>query len=208
MVEKMGKKVGYIRVSTTEQNTDRQLVGLELDKIFEDKLSGKNNDRPELQELIGYVRDGDIVYVHSLDRLGRNLDGIRRIITQIVKEKKATISFLHEKLTFSVEDNPFAELQLNMLASFADFWLRSQKIAQKEGIAIAKAKGKYKGGQCKLNKEQQQNLITMVIQGTPKTEIARRFKMSVDAVYLYIKRAKLAKEQYYKQSIDRKLLES
>ncbi len=202
------KKVGYVRVSTEEQSTDRQLVGLELDKVFEDKLSGKNNNRPALQELISYVRDGDVVYVHSLDRLGRSLDGIRCIIDEIVKKKKATITFMHEKITFSNEDNPFSELQLNMLASFADFWLKTQKIAQKEGIAIAKAKGKYKGKPCKLTKDQQKALIKMVIEGTPKTKIAKHFQMSVDAVYLYIKREKLAKEEYYKQSIDKKLLES
>ena len=77
-----GQRVGYVRVSTLDQNSVRQLDGVDVDRVFEDKASGKDLHRPELEELIKFVRDGDTVLVHSMDRLARNLDDLRSIVRQ------------------------------------------------------------------------------------------------------------------------------
>ncbi|WP_446682083.1 recombinase family protein [Deinococcus wulumuqiensis] len=94
-----GQRVGYIRVSTTDQNTARQLDGVELDRIFEDKASGKDAKRPKLQELLAYVREGDTVIVHSMDRLARNVDDLRRIVTEL-SGRGVRVEFRREGVTF------------------------------------------------------------------------------------------------------------
>ena len=82
-VQKWASAIGYQRVSTVDQNTDRQLDGVELDKVFTDKASGKDTNRPELARAIDYVRDGDTLVVHSMDRLARNLEDLRRIVREL-----------------------------------------------------------------------------------------------------------------------------
>ncbi|MDA9818114.1 recombinase family protein [Flavobacteriaceae bacterium] len=81
-----GKKIGYIRVSSLDQNHERQLEGIKLDKCFTDKASGKDISRPQLKEMLNYVRDGDIIIVHSMDRLARNLDDLRKLVQQLTKQ--------------------------------------------------------------------------------------------------------------------------
>jgi len=98
------KKIAYIRVSTFEQNTARQLDGLTFDKSFEDKLSGSNANRPELINMIDYVREGDQVWVHSIDRLARSLIDLHKLITEITS-KGATVHFKTESLTFDGGDH-------------------------------------------------------------------------------------------------------
>ncbi|WP_431639354.1 recombinase family protein [Bilophila wadsworthia] len=94
-----GKDIGYIRVSTHDQNTARQLDGVHLDKVFEEHASRKNSGRPALQTCLDYVRDGDVLYVRSIDRLARNLQDLLSIITA-PKEKGVTVTFHKEKLEF------------------------------------------------------------------------------------------------------------
>ena len=98
-----GKKIGYIRVSSFGQNPQRQPDGLKLDKAFIDKASGKSIKRPHLDELLHYVREGDTVIVHSMDRLARNLDGLRHLVFGLTS-RKVKIQFLKENLTFSGDD--------------------------------------------------------------------------------------------------------
>ena len=99
----VGQKIGYKRVSTLVQNTDRQLADLELDRVFEDHASGKNTDqRPQLQELMQYVRSGDVVYVHSMDRLARNLRDLLKL-TEFLLDKGVEIHFIKENLTFEAK---------------------------------------------------------------------------------------------------------
>src|SRR4051812_2545536 len=106
-----GQIVGYRRVSTLDQNTDRQLEGVELDRVFEDKLSGKDVNRPQLQAMLKHVRDGDTVVVHSLDRLGRNLDDLRKLVGEMTA-RGVRVQFLKESLVFTGEDNPMSMLLL------------------------------------------------------------------------------------------------
>ena len=137
--------VAYKRVSTEIQNTERQLEGLTFDKEFEDKLSGKNKERPQLQAMIEYVRDGDIVYIHSLDRLGRNTKDLISVM-ETLRTKGVTVIFHKQGLEFKPNtNNPMNDLMFNMLSAFAQFEREILLERQREGIAIAKREGKYKG---------------------------------------------------------------
>ena len=130
--------VGYRRVSSVDQNLDRQDLG-QVEKVFEEKLSGKSaKDRPALQAMLDYIREGDTVAVYSIDRLARDLRDLQDII-QTVNDKGATIRFLTEGLTFSaVKEDAFARLQLQMMGAFAEFERNIIRKRQAEGIAKAK----------------------------------------------------------------------
>ncbi len=139
----MSKKIGYIRVSSLEQNPQRQLEGVTLDKVFLDKASGTDTKRPELAALLDYVRDGDQVFVHSMDRLARNLEDLRKMVLQL-NQRKVALHFLKEQLTFNGEDAPMATLLLSIMGAFAEFERALIKERQREGIEISKKKGSYK----------------------------------------------------------------
>src|ERR1700739_4006299 len=137
----MGQRIGYQRVSTVDQNTDRQLDGVGLDKVFTDKASGKDTDRPELSRALDYVRDGDTLVVHSMDRLARNLEDLRRVVRELTGSG-VKVEFVKESLTFSGDDSPMNTLLLSMLGAVAEFERSMILERQREGIAIAKAGGK------------------------------------------------------------------
>ena len=140
-------KFGYIRVSTLDQRTDRQLEGIELDRVFEDRVSGKNmKDRPQLAELIKYVREGDEVFVHSMDRLARNLEDLLQIVRTLT-DKGVKINFLKENLSFDPDQAaaPMSKLILSVMGAVAEFERELILERQREGIALAKARGAYKG---------------------------------------------------------------
>jgi DNA invertase Pin-like site-specific DNA recombinase len=147
------QQVGYIRVSTTDQNTDRQLDDMELDKTFIDKCSGKDTQRPALKELMEYVRAVDTVHVHDISRLARNLADLINII-KTLNAKEVSVRFHKENLLFSGdESNPMQDLMLNMLGSVYQFERSMLLERQREGIAKAKAAGKYKGKQRTVSRE-------------------------------------------------------
>jgi len=137
-------RVGYIRVSSVDQNVDRQLDGVALDKIFTEKLSGANTDRPQLQAMLDYVREGDVILVHSIDRLARSLADLLKLVEDLTK-RGVHIRFNNEQLEFTGEDNPTQHLMLSMMGAVAQFERAMIKERQREGIAKAKAKGVYKG---------------------------------------------------------------
>lgn len=145
--------IGYKRVSTTDQNLDRQDLG-DVDKVFEEKMSGASaKDRPALVLMMDYCREGDTVVVWSIDRLARDLRDLQDIISTL-NEKGVTIQFLSERLMFSAEaDDAFAKLQLQMMGAFAEFERNIIRKRQAEGIAKAKAKGIYKGGKPRIDRE-------------------------------------------------------
>jgi DNA invertase Pin-like site-specific DNA recombinase len=115
-----GQRVGYIRVSSLDQHTDRQLDGIELDRVFTDTASGKDVSRPQLDALLGFVRDGDTVIVHSMDRLARNLDDLRRLVRGLT-DKGVRVQFITENLTFTGDDTAMATLLLSVMGAFAEF---------------------------------------------------------------------------------------
>lgn len=140
----MGQRIGYIRVSTFDQNPDRQLEGIQVDHIFMDKASGKDTRREQLDALMNFVRVGDTVVVHSMDRLARNLGDLRRIV-QSLTQNGIRVEFIKEKLSFTDEDSPMANLMLSVMGAFAEFERALILERQREGIALAKQRGVYRG---------------------------------------------------------------
>jgi DNA invertase Pin-like site-specific DNA recombinase len=179
-----GKRVGYIRVSTLYQNTERQLDGVELDKTFTDKASSKDTKRPELQAAIEYLRDGDVLVVHSMDRLARNLDDFRRIVSELTGQG-VVIEFTKERLTFTSEDIALSKLLLSLMGAFAEFERSLLKERQREGIAVAKRTGVYKGRKPSLTPERVAELRTRVAGGEKRAALAREFGISRETTYGY-----------------------
>lgn len=181
-------RVGYIRVSTVDQNTDRQLDGVDVERVFTDKVTGKNAERPALQEMLSFVRDGDTVLVHSMDRLARNLDDLRRLVRQLTG-KGVRVEFVKEALTFTGEDSPMATLMLSVMGAFAEFERALILERQREGIATAKARGAYKGRKPALTADQVTALRERVAAGEPKVALAKEFGISRETVYSYLRTA-------------------
>jgi len=181
-----GKRVGYIRVSSVDQNTVRQLEGIRLDRVFTDKASGKDTKRPQLEAMLEFVREGDLVVCHSMDRLARNIDDLRKLVVGLTK-RNIRVEFVKESLTFTGEDSPMATLLLNVMGSFAQFERELIKERQREGIAIAKKNGVYKGRKPSLSAEQAGELRKRVATGEKKAGIARDFNISRETLYQYLR---------------------
>ncbi len=181
-----GQRVGYKRVSTIDQNPARQLEGVTVDRTFTDKVSGKNTDRPHLQEMLEYIREGDTVLVHSLDRLARNLVDLHDIVKTIT-DKKASVTFVTENLTFTGDDSPLSVLLLQVLGAFAQFQRMIIREAQREGIAIAKRNGVYKGRKKALSTEDVATILQRISAGDHKAQIARDLGVSRKTLYQYVK---------------------
>jgi len=181
-----GQNVAYIRVSSITQNTDRQLEGLEFDEVFEDKVSGKDTNRPQLEALMKHVRKGDVVYCHSMDRLARNLDDLRKIVKDLTG-RGVKIKFIKEQLTFTSEKNSIAELLLNVMGAFAEFERSLILERQREGIAIAKQKGVFKGRKRTVTDEQIATIKERVAAGDKKKHIAADLGISRETLYQYLK---------------------
>ena len=135
------KRIGYVRVSSFDQNPERQLEQIQVDKVFTDKASGKDTRRPELERLLAFVREGDTVVVHSMDRLARNLDDLRRLV-QGLTQRGVRIEFLKEHLTFTGEDSPMANLMLSVMGAFAEFERALIRERQREGIRPLRGQGR------------------------------------------------------------------
>src|SRR5215469_11379712 len=181
-----GQRIGYIRVSTIEQNTGRQLEGIEVAKTFTDKASGKDTKRPQLEALLDFVRTGDTVVVHSMDRLARNLDDLRRIV-QTLTAKDVRIEFVKEHLTFTGEDSPMASLMLSVMGAFAEFERALIHERQREGIALAKQRGAYKGRKKSLSEAAVAELRQRLDAGVSKAQVAREFGISRETLYQYLR---------------------
>ena len=194
-----GQLVGYIRVSTIDQNTSRQveqLAGFQLDDTYIDKASGKDTARPQLQAAIKYCRRGDTLIVHSMDRLARNLDDLRSIVKTLTG-KGAAVQFVKENMTFTGEDSPMAQLMLSVMGAFAEFERSLIKERQREGIAIAKTKGVYTGRKPALTDEQISALVTKdKANGHKKrTALAKEYGLSRETLYKYLKSAEASPAQ-------------
>ncbi len=181
-----GKIIGYVRVSTYDQNPDRQLDGIHIDKLFTDKASGKNTDRPGLHALMQYAREDDTVVIHSMDRLARNLDNLRSIV-QSLTSRNTKVRFIKEGLEFTGEDAPLSNLLLSVMGAFAEFERALIKERQGEGIELAKLKGVYKGRKKSLNKEQIKQLWQRANSGATKAALARELGISRETLYQYLR---------------------
>jgi len=144
--EREGKKmkVGYVRVSTAEQNTARQEVIMEqlgVEKVFVDKMSGKNTDRPQLQEMLSFVREGDTLIVESISRLARSTKDLLSIMEELDRKK---VKFVSQKENIDTS-TPNGVFMMTVFAAMAQLERETMLARQREGVEIAKAEGKYKG---------------------------------------------------------------
>jgi DNA invertase Pin-like site-specific DNA recombinase len=183
-----GQRVGYIRVSSLDQNTGRQLDGVEVDRTFTDTASGKDVARPQLAAMLGFVREGDTVIVHSMDRLARNLEDLRRIVRELTARGVA-VQFVKEQLTFTGEDTAMATLLLSVMGAFAEFERALIGERQREGIALAKKRGVYKGRRRSLGSDRVAALRARATAGEPKASLAREFGISRQTLYQYLRLA-------------------
>lgn len=181
-----GKRVGYIRVSTVDQNIDRQLVDIPLDKKFIDYASGKSTDRPQLKAMLDFVREDDIIFVHSLDRLARNSRDLLAIVDNLVN-RKIQIQFIRNGLTFTGKDSPAAKFQLHVMAGLAEMERELLLERIREGVAEAKKKGKYKGKKTKLTPELKQKIEDEMKTRKSKLQICRDLNISNMSLYRYLK---------------------
>ena len=182
------QKIGYVRVSTVDQHTDRQLAIMELDRVFTEHASGKNvGGRPALNEMLAFIREGDDVYVHSMDRLARNLRDLLSLVEQI-NAKGVTLHFVTENLSFSpnTEANPMATLMLSLLGAVAQFERSLILERQREGIAKAKARGAYTGRK-PLDKNMLERAKELYAGGMSIVNIAKQLGCGKSTLYNYLK---------------------
>lgn len=187
-----GKRIGYVRVSSADQNDARQLDGVALDKIFTDKASGKDTNRPQLQSMLEFVREGDIIFVHSMDRLSRSLSDLQSVVERLTGSG-ITVTFIKESLTFEppstgpdAHKTAYSTLMLQLLGAVGQFERALIKERQREGIAIAKANNLYKGRKPKLDTAGVENLRRLAAGGVSKVEIAEKLGLSRASVYAYL----------------------
>jgi DNA invertase Pin-like site-specific DNA recombinase len=185
----MSKRIAYIRVSSEGQNTsrqDQQIEELKVDKVFMEKVSGKNiQDRPQFQMMLEYAREDDIIYCADLSRWGRSLMDIKSTITDLTK-RGVTVIFLKENLTFSGNDDPMSNLLLGILSSLSEWERAVIKSRQMEGVKIAQEKGIYKercGRKPKLSEEQMNEVRRRVEAGEKRSDVAVAFGVSRQTVY-------------------------
>jgi len=182
---KGGQRVGYVRVSSVDQNTMRQLDGVPVDELFTDKASGKDTKRPALQQALKHLRKGDVLVVHSMDRLARNLSDLLALVKELTGRGVA-VEFVRESLSFTGDDSPISNLMLAVMGGAAEFERAMIGERQREGIAIAKAKGKHLGRAAILKPVEVKELRKRVAAGEDKAEIAKAFGISRASVYNYM----------------------
>jgi DNA invertase Pin-like site-specific DNA recombinase len=179
-----GQCVGYIRVSTLDQREDRQLEGVALDRRFIDRVSGKDVKRPQLTALLSFVREGDTVVCHSMDRLGRNLDDLRKLVFGLT-ERGVRVEFRKENLTFTGDDSPMANLLLSVMGAIAEFERQLIRERQREGIALAKRRGVYRGRPATLKADVVASLVQRLESGEKPTDLARELGISRMTLHRY-----------------------
>jgi DNA invertase Pin-like site-specific DNA recombinase len=179
--------VAYIRVSSVQQNTDRQLVDVERDKEFIEKVSAKDTERPQLKAMLEHVREGDTVVVHSMDRLARNTKDLLEIV-ETLKAKGVSVKFIKENLAFTAgTDNSMNNLLLTMLGAVAQFERELMLERQREGIEAAKAKGKFKGRKATIDGDA---IIDDIAGGLSVRKTASKHGIAVSSVSRIIKKSK------------------
>lgn len=177
-----GKRVGYIRVSTVDQNTVRQLDGVQRDKVFTDKASGADTNRPQLKAAMEYLRDGDVLVVHSMDRLARNITDLLHTV-ETLNGRGVVVEFVKESLTFTGDDSAMSKLMLTIMGGVAEFERAMIRERQREGIAKAKQAGKYQGRKSAMTAAQLQSIRDRVAAGENKSALAREFKVTRQTIY-------------------------
>lgn len=182
----LGADIGYIRVSSVDQNTIRQLADTRLDKVFEDHLSGNCRNRPGLDACLDYLREGDTLHVHSIDRLARNLLHLQQLIDALTS-RGVTIIFHKENMKFSPDghgtSDPMSRLMMQMLGAFAEFERSLIRERQREGIAAAKSSGKILGRPKRVSDDVLEQVRADVALGIPLAKIAKKIGIPRTTLY-------------------------
>ena len=181
-----GHRIGYVRVSSFDQSPERQLESIQVDKVFTDKASGRDTQRPQLDSMLVFAREGDTVVVHSMDRLARNLDDLRSLVKGLT-QRGVRIEFVKEGLTFTGEDSPMANFMLSVMGAFAEFERALIRERQREGIALAKKRGAYRGRKKALSPDRVAELRQRAAAGEKKAHLAREFGISRETLYQYLR---------------------
>lgn len=181
-----GQRVGNVRVSCVDRNADRQLELLDADRVFTDRAPGRDTARPQLQALLAYVREGDTIIVQSMDRLARNVDDLRTLVQQQAG-RGVRVQFLKENLTFTGDESPLAHLMLSVLGAVAQFKRDLIKERQREGIALARRHGAYRGRKKALDDDKAAEHRRRVAAGEPKSGLARDLGISRETLYRYLR---------------------
>ena len=170
--------VGYARVSTGDQSLEVQLRALaECNKVFQEKVSGASDDRPQLTLLLDYVKEGDVVMVTKLDRLARNTRHLLEI-SEFLQHKQVALRILNLGIDTST---PTGKLMLTMIGAIATFERELMLERQAEGIELAKRRGVYKGRKPTAMAKGNE-VLALVAKGLPRTEIAKRTGISISSV--------------------------
>ena len=183
-----GQKIGYARVSSKDQNLERQTAALKKEKVFRiftDTASGSSTHRPGLDGALNYLRPGDQLIVTSMDRLARSLIDLHRLVGDLTA-RDVSVKFIKEGQTYSLNSTPLAKLMLGLLGSVAEFERASIRERQAEGIARAKERGVSKGRAKVLTDEQLAQAREWVGEGVPKAEVARRLGIGRTTLYSYL----------------------
>ncbi|MCQ9334976.1 recombinase family protein [Corynebacterium phoceense] len=183
-----GQKIGYARVSSKDQNLERQTAALKKEKVFRiftDTASGSSTHRPGLDGALNYLRPGDQLIVTSMDRLARSLIDLHRLVGDLTA-RDVSVKFIKEGQTYSLNSTPLAKLMLGLLGSVAEFERAIIRERQAEGIARAKERGVYKGRAKVLTDEQLAQARELVGAGVPKAEVARRLCIGRTTLYSYL----------------------
>lgn len=179
-------KIGYARVSTEDQHLDRQMAELDklkLRKIFTDKCSGKDTNRAGFQQMMDYVREGDELYVLSMDRLARSTVDLLTV-TRTLKDKGVSVHFLKEKVDIVPhgEGSAISDFMLTMLGAVAQFERSLIRERQAQGIALAKKRGAYKGRN-PISESVIEKAREMIASGIPKSKVAQKLGVSRNTLY-------------------------
>ena len=193
-------KIGYARVSSKEQHLDRQLAALkDVDKLFTDKLSGANTNRPELQKMLAYIREGDIVLVTELDRLGRNNHDLTKIMNSI-QNKGATLDVLNLPSMTGIADPNLRQLMTNLIIELYKYQAESERKRiierQQQGIALAKQQGKYHGRKPQYTQDdfRLQHAFKLYQAGMSDVDVARNTGIKRTTFIRYRKKYKIKRK--------------
>lgn len=184
-----GEIIGYIRTSTSEQNNERQLAGIKLDKKFIDKASGKDAKRPQLLAMLDYIREGDRLIVHHMDRLARDAVDMLVLVKQL-NSKNISVEFSSQNLTFTGDDSPMSKFMMTVMSGFAELELSKNRANQREGIEIAKKRGIYKGRKPALDRGQICELTIRFNTGENRTHLAKEFGIHRTTLHQYMQKEK------------------
>lgn len=186
-LDPVGQIVGYARVSTADQNLDRQtdrLTAAGAQRFFTDTITGSTRDRPGLDAALSYLRAGDTLTVVSMDRLARSLRDLHTLVDELTASG-VRVQFLQEGQTYSDDPSPSSRLLLSMLGAVAEFERSIIRERQADGIARAKARGVYKG-RAPVPDEKIEHARELIAQGIPKARVARDLGISRSSLYKYL----------------------